>query len=76
MLKNENKRETRIMKNIEKYIDIVLDSLSYCTLNEKLENVGAGLKEECNNRICSECEKQLREWLLEEAKESVLDDAK
>lgn len=63
------------MLNIEKYRNIVLDSLNYCALNTKLCNVDTGLKEECENRICDECKKRFREWLLEEYKEPILDDA-
>lgn len=32
------------MLNIEKYKNIVLDSLNYCTLDNELENVDTGLK--------------------------------
>lgn len=62
------------MLNIEKYRNIVLDSLNYCTLDTGLENVDTGLKEECNNRGCDECKKRLREWLSEEYKEPILDE--
>lgn len=63
------------MLNIEKYEKAVLDSLSYCVLEGELEDVDTGLKEECNNRLCSECKKQLREWLLSEFKGQILDEA-
>lgn len=62
------------MLNIEKYRKAVLDSLSYCVLEGELEDVDTGLKEECNNRLCSECKKQLREWLLSEYKGQILDE--
>ena len=62
------------MLNIEKYRNIVLDSLNYCTLDTGLKNVDTGLKEECNNRGCDECKKRLREWLSEEYKEPILDE--
>lgn len=62
------------MLNIEKYKKAVLDSLSYCVLEGELEDVDTGLKEECNNRLCSECKKQLREWLLSEYKGQILDE--
>lgn len=61
------------MRNIEKYEKAVLDSLNYCDLDIKLENVGTGLKEDCGDRNCNACKKQLREWLLAEAE--ILDDA-
>ena len=61
------------MRNIEKYEKAVLDSLSYCVLDNKLENVDTGLKEDCRDRNCNACKKQLREWLLSEAQ--ILDDA-
>ena len=61
------------MRNIEKYEKAVLDSLSYCTLDRKIENVDTGLKEDCVDRNCNACKKQLREWLLAEAE--ILDDA-
>lgn len=61
------------MRNIEKYEKAVLDSLNYCDLDRKLENVGTGLKEDCGDRNCNACKKQLREWLLAEAE--ILDDA-
>lgn len=62
------------MLNIEKCKKAVLDSLSYCILEEELEDVDTGLKEECNNRLCSECKKQLREFLLSEYKGQILDE--
>ena len=61
------------MRNIEKYKKAVLDSLNYCNLDRKIENVDTGLKEDCNDRNCNACKKQLREWLLAEAE--ILDDA-
>lgn len=61
------------MRNIEKYEKAVLDSLSYCVLEKKLENVDTGLKEGCVDRNCNACKKQLREWLLSE--HQILDDA-
>ena len=63
------------MRNIEKYEKAVLDSLSYCVLDRKLENVDTGLKEDCSGKNCNACKKQLREWLLSEYKEPILDDA-
>lgn len=61
------------MRNIEKYEKAVLDSLNYCDLDRKIENVDTGLKEDCGDRNCNTCKKQLREWLLAEAE--ILDDA-
>ena len=60
------------MRNIEKYEKEVLDSLNYCNLDIKLENVDTGLKEDCDDRNCNVCKKQLIEWLLSEYKEPVL----
>ena len=62
------------MRNIEKYEKAVLDSLSYCVLDRKLENVDTGLKEDCSGKNCNACKKQLREWLLSEYKEPILDE--
>lgn len=71
------------MLNKEKYKDelekvltdviAVLDSLNYCALDREIENVDRGLKEDCDDRNCNACKKQLREWLLAEAE--ILDDA-
>ena len=61
------------MRNIEKYEKAVLDSLNYCALDRKIENVDTGLKEDCDDRNCNACKKQLRELLLAEAE--ILDDA-
>lgn len=61
------------MRNIEKYEKAVLDSLNYCDLDRKIENVDTGLKEDCIERNCNACKKQLREWLLAESE--ILDDA-
>ena len=62
------------MRNIEKYEKEVLDSLNYCDLDRKLENVDKGLEADCTDRNCRECKNRYREWLLEEAKEPVLDE--
>ena len=62
------------MRNIEKYEKAVLDSLSYCVLDRKLEYVDTGLKEDCSGKNCNACKKQLREWLLSEYKEPILDE--
>lgn len=74
MLKKENKRETRLMKNIEKYRDVVLENLNNCQLEKSLRELYGETVVCCPHTKCDECEKRLREWLLEEAKEPILDD--
>lgn len=74
MLKKENKRETRLMKNIEKYRDVVLENLNNCHLEKSLRELYGETVVCCPHTECDECKKRLREWLLEEAKEPILDD--
>ena len=68
--KKENKRKTRLMLNIEKYKNEIINSthadLRCCVLSDILH-----LK--CIAK-CSECKKYVVEWLTEEYKEPVLDD--
>lgn len=73
--KKENKRETRLMKNIEKYKDVVLQNLNNCHLEKSLRELYGETVVCCPHTKCDECEKRLREWLLEEAKEPILYDA-
>ena len=70
--KKENKRKTRLMLNIEKYKDIVLENLDACSidtlLREKMVN------RYCKGFNCEGCRERVLKWLLEEVKEPVLDD--
>lgn len=73
--KKENKRKTRLMKNIEKYKDIVLDNMNICDIDTLLR--GKCTKEYrafCEGYSCEGCKERFLKWLLEEAKEPVLDD--
>ena len=62
------------MLNIEKYRDVVLKSLDSCRLETSLRELYGETVVCCSHMKCGECNKRLREWLLEEAKEPVLDD--
>ena len=75
IIKKENKRKTRIMKNIEKYKEIVLDNMNICDIDTLLR--GKCTKEYrafCEGFNCTGCRERFLKWLLEEAKEPVLDD--
>lgn len=63
------------MKNIEKYRDVVLENLNNCQLEKSLRELYGETVVCCPHTKCDECEKRLREWLLEEAKEPILYDA-
>lgn len=63
------------MKNIEKYRNVVLESLNNCHLEKSLRELYGETVVCCPHTNCDECKKRLREWLLEEAKEPILDDA-
>lgn len=63
------------MKNIEKYKNIVLDHMSICDIDTELRRKCT--KESrafCEGLNCQGCEERFLKWLLEEAKEPVLDD--
>ena len=63
------------MKNIEKYKDIVLDNMNICDIDTLLR--GKCTKEYrafCEGFSCEGCRERFIKWLLEEAKEPVLDD--
>ena len=69
--KKENKRETRLMKNIEKYKDDII--------NAKIGNITCCVHVDilhlpCRSN-CIECKKSVMEWLLSEYKEPILNDA-
>ena len=63
------------MKNIEKYKDIVLDNMNICDIDTLLRGV---CKKEsrsfCEGFKCTGCRERFIKWLLEEAKEPLLDD--
>ena len=63
------------MKNIEKYRDVVLENLNNCHLEKSLRELYGETVVCCPHTNCDECKKRLREWLLEEYKEPILDDA-
>ena len=74
-MKKENKRKTRLMLNIEKYKDIVLDNMNICDIDTLLR--GKCTKEYrafCEGYKCEGCKERFLKWLLEEYKEPVLDD--
>ena len=70
--KKENKRKTRLMKNIEKYKDIVLKNLNACDIDSLLPK--KFINGYCKGFNCEGCGERVLKWLLEEAKEPVLDD--
>lgn len=71
-IKKESKRKTRIMKNIEKYKEIVLGNLNSCSISARLcRKIVNGY---CEGFSCEGCGERVLKWLLEEAKEQVLDD--
>ena len=61
------------MKNIEKYKDIVLDNIDACSIDDRLRKMNVSAY--CEGYNCEECKERVLKWLLEEAKEPVLDDA-
>ena len=68
--KKENKRKTRLMLNIEKYKDDIL--------NAEQSNINCCVIDLLHNGVCEynckDCKKAAMKWLLEEYKEPVLDD--
>ena len=70
--KKESKRKTRLMLNIEKYKDIVLKNLNACDIDTLLR--GKMVNGYCKGFNCEGCGERVLKWLLEEAKEPVLDD--
>lgn len=62
------------MKNIEKYKDIVLKNLNYCKMETDLRKTGAKAVIDCAHTNCENCKEHFFKWLLEEAKEPVLDE--
>ena len=74
IIKKENKRKTRLMLNIEKYRNVVLENLNLCRLETSLRELYGETVVCCPHTKCDECKKRFREWLLSEYKEPVLDD--
>ena len=60
------------MLNIEKYKNIVLKNLDACSIDERLPR--KFIKGYCKGFNCEGCGERVLKWLLEEAKEPVLDD--
>ena len=60
------------MLNIEKYKDIVLKNLNACDIDTLLR--GKMVNGYCEGFNCEGCGERVLKWLLEEAKEPVLDD--
>lgn len=60
------------MLNIEKYKGIVLKNLDKCSIDEQLPR--KFINGYCNGFNCEGCGERVLKWLLEEAKEPVLDD--
>ena len=60
------------MKNIEKYKDIVLKNLNACDIDTLLR--GKMVNGYCKGFNCERCGERVLKWLLEEAKEPILDD--
>ena len=60
------------MRNIEKYKDIVLDNMNICDIDTLLR--GKMVNGYCKGFNCEGCGERVLKWLLEEAKEPVLDD--
>lgn len=60
------------MKNIEKYKDDVLDKLDACSLDQRLRR--KMVNGYCEGFNCGGCRERVLKWLLEEAKEPVLDE--
>ena len=60
------------MKIIEKYKDIVLQNVDACSIDDRLNKMNASAY--CKGYNCDECKERVLKWLLEEAKEPVLDE--
>ena len=60
------------MRNIEKYKGIVLKNLDACSIDEQLPR--KFINGYCKGFNCEGCGERVLKWLLEEAKEPVLDD--
>lgn len=75
IIKKESKRKTRLMLNIEKYKDIVLDNTNVCDIDTLLRGkCKKEYREFCEGFNCTGCKERFLKWLLEEAKEPLLDE--
>lgn len=63
------------MLNIEKYKDIVLKNLNHCKMETDLRRAEGKGAIDCAHTYCTDCGECLFKWLLEEAKEPILDEA-
>lgn len=59
------------MKNIEKYMKEVMNRLDYCGLETDLTSKVA--QTYCEVNCCNTCKNRVKEWLLSEYKEDILD---
>ena len=62
------------MKNLEKYKGIVLKHLSHCDIETDIRKQGGKAAIDCPHTSCEECQEKFFKWLLEEYKESILND--
>ena len=72
--KKENKRKTRLMKNIEKYKNFVLSNLNCCQMETDLRKAGGKPTIDCAHTLCEDCKETFFKWLLEECKEPILEE--
>ena len=73
IIKKENKRKNRLMLNIEKYKDDILNA-KQAHLTCSVYDIFLKLSHISCTGNCKECKKNIMNWLLEEYKEPVLDD--
>ena len=71
--KKENKRKNRLMLNIEKYKDDILNA-KQTDIHCSVHNILLQLSHIACTGNCRECEKNVMKWLLSEYKEPILDD--
>lgn len=71
--KKENKRKTRLMLNIEKYKDDILNA-KQAHLTCSVYDIFLKLSHISCTGNCKECKKNIMNWLLEEYKDPILDD--
>lgn len=62
------------MKNIEKYKGIVLKNLNHCKMETDLRRAEGKGAIDCAHTYCTDCGERFFKWLLEEAKEPILDE--
>ena len=61
IIKKENKRKTRLMLNIEKYKDIVLENLDACSIDMLLRR--KMVNGYCKGFNCEGCRERVLKWL-------------